>query len=131
MGYAADAFTTESRIPVCSIALIESTSPAPDEDARSALSNFYREFSPKMAQTIVVAEGGGLRGALVRGVGAALSRLAPRRLPFKFVGDVDAACRLVEPHLSKSTGGASELIYRIASLRGLASAPLRDPPRKG
>jgi hypothetical protein len=64
------------------------------------LANFYREFAPTMARQIVVADGGGFRGALVRAVGVTLSTLAPRALPFKFVGHVSDAIALLTRHLS-------------------------------
>jgi hypothetical protein len=93
-------FTVEAQAPISSLAIIERTSPPPHDQDRKLLANFYREFAPTMAMQIVVADGGGFRAALVRAVGVTLSTLAPRALPFKFVGDVTDASALLAAHLS-------------------------------
>jgi hypothetical protein len=93
-------FTIETPAPISSVAIIERTSPPPHDEDRKLLAAFYREFAPTMARQIVVADGGGFRGALVRAVGVTLSTLAPRALPFKFVGHVSDASALLAPHLS-------------------------------
>ena len=125
---------------ISSLAIIERTATPPSDVARTALSKFYREFAPQMNAAIVVAEGGGFRAAFVRGVGVTLSTLAPRALPFKFVGTIEEAATLVTPHLSPVAGGNEALLNQIEELRRqlpelLASAstmfskpPSRPPP---
>jgi hypothetical protein len=101
---------------ISSLAIIEATATPPNHVARAALSKFYRELSPEICAAIVVAEGGGFRAAFVRGVGITLSTLAPRALPFKFVGTVTEATALLAPYLS-TTGGNKALLDQIAGLR--------------
>jgi hypothetical protein len=116
------AFIAEQTHSICSIALIEGTSPAPTDVVRKQLSNFYREFAPSMEKAIVVAEGGGFRAALVRGVGITLSMLAPSALPFTFVGSTREATLLIGKHLSPGAGGTEALQRVVAQVRAEASA---------
>jgi len=111
------AFVAESREPVSTLSIVESTSPAPSDRLRGALSAFYRELAPQMKEQIVVAEGSGFRAALVRSVGLALSAVAPKSLPFKFVGGVEEAAVLIRPHLSPAAGGAAGLQEAIKYVR--------------
>ena len=111
------AFVYESREPVSTLSIVESTSPAPSDKLRGALSAFYRELAPQMKEQIVVAEGSGFRAALVRSVGLALSAVAPKSLPFKFVGGVEEAAILIRPHLSANAGGVAGLQEAIKSVR--------------
>ena len=69
--------------------ILEATSPPPSEPVRSVLAKWSRETVPKMEAAIVVAEGGGVRAAIVRGVCTALTLLAPHRVPFTFASTVD------------------------------------------
>jgi hypothetical protein len=102
---------------ICSIAVIERTSPPPKDDVRALLAKFYRELAPQMSERIVIADGGGFRGALVRAVGLTLSTFAPRALPFRFVASVNEATALVAPHLSLRADGASELQRVLREVR--------------
>jgi hypothetical protein len=111
------AFVAESKQPVSSLAIVESTSPPPSDKLRIALSDFYRELAPQMEEQIVVAEGSGFRAALVRSVGLALSTVAPKSLPFKFVGGVEEAGILIRPHLTPAAGGIVGLQRAIKDVR--------------
>jgi hypothetical protein len=102
---------------ISSLAIVEASSPPPGDVVRQSLSKFYRDLAPQLNTAIVVGEGGGFRGAIVRSVGVALSMLAPRALPFKFVGSVSEATTLVAPHLSLLAGGAASLEEIIVDLR--------------
>jgi hypothetical protein len=102
---------------ICSVAVIERTSPPPKDDVRVLLAKFYRELAPQMSEQIVIADGGGFRGALVRAVGVTLSTFAPRALPFRFVGSVNEATALVAPHLSARAGGEKELQRVLREVR--------------
>jgi hypothetical protein len=113
----ARAFIAQLGGPICSIAVIERTSPPPKDDVRALLAKFYRELAPQMSQQIVVADGGGFRGAIVRAVGVTLSALAPRALPFRFVGSVPEATTLVRPHLSPRAGGEAALQRVLGEIR--------------
>ncbi len=113
----AQGLIAEARAPISSIAVVERTSPPPEDTVRTSLAKFYRDLAPQMKEQVVVAEGGGFRGAIVRAVGVTLSTLAPRALPFKFVGSVSEATTLVAPHLSRSAGGEKALFAVIDGLR--------------
>jgi hypothetical protein len=93
-------FVSEHKEPLNMLTIVEPTSPAPSDKVRASLSGLYRELAPNMKEQIVVAEGSGFRSALVRSVGIALSTIAPRSLPFKFVSSVDEAASMIRPHLS-------------------------------
>lgn len=110
-------FSEELARPICSVAVIERTSPAPPEAVRSSLSRFYRDSASDFAAAVVVAEGGGFRSALVRGVGVALSMLAPKTIPFEFAANVRAAAVIIAPYLSPVAGGASGLERSVEEVR--------------
>lgn len=112
----AQAFIADRSRRTSSLAIIEPTATPPSQEARAALSKFYRELSPDMGMAIVVPEGGSFRAAFVRGVGITLSTLAPRTLPFKFARTVSEASLLLAPHLSPA-GDASALLDQIALVR--------------
>ena len=99
------------------VSIIERTSPAPAESTRRQLASWSSNQVPRMAAAVLVAEGGGFRGALVRGVGVALTALAPHKVPFKFASTVVEAGDLLAPHISSAHGGALELRLAIAELR--------------
>lgn len=105
------------RGPICSIAVVEKTSPPPKDEVRAQLAQFYRELEPQMHEQIVIADGGGFRGALVRAVGVTLSTFAPRALPFRFVGSVAEATALVRRHLSPQSGGEAALQRVLGEIR--------------
>lgn len=123
----ARAFLAEEGVAISSLAIIERTSPPPGDSVRAELSAFYRELAPRMKEQIVVAEGGGFRAAIVRGVGLTLSTLAPRSLPFKFVGTVREATNLIAPHLSPLAGGVEGLERAIEEVRAEFNRSLAAP----
>jgi len=113
----ARAYIAEQKGKISSVAVVERTSPPPGDEVRALLSRFYRELAPQMNQQIVVAEGGGFRGAIVRAVGVTLSTLSPGTLPFRFVGSVNEASVLIGPHLSPVAGGEPALRRVIEGVR--------------
>jgi len=78
-----------------------------------------------MHMSVVVAEGGGFRGALVRAVGVTLTTLMPHSSKFKFVNDLNAAARLIAPHLPPGSGGEDALIRATEELRSMLPVPPR------
>jgi hypothetical protein len=103
--------------PVTCLFVVEASSPPPNDGARKELARFSRDIVRLMALAVIVAEGGGFRAALVRGVGIALTTLMPHRVPFKFVNTVDEALVLLKPHLSQATGGTEALRRALAEMR--------------
>jgi hypothetical protein len=97
--------------------IVERSSPPPGDDGRRNLATFSRDIVKRMSLAVVVAEGGGFRAALVRGVGVALTTLLPHQGNFKFVNDLDAGVRLLEPHLPPSSGGREALVAQVELLR--------------
>jgi hypothetical protein len=113
----AEGLIASSSVPVSSLFIVEPASPPPDDETRKALAAFSRDIVSRMSVSVVVAEGGGFRGALVRGVGAALTMILPHASKFKFVNDVSSAVRLIEPHLVPGSGGAKGLLDAADELR--------------
>lgn len=107
------AFVRASPLPATSLFIVEAKSPSPDDATRKNFAAFSRDIVSQMTLSVVVAEGSGFRGALVRAVGAALTTLLPHRSRFKFVDDLAAAARLLGPHLPTASGGPDALL-RIA-----------------
>jgi hypothetical protein len=71
--------------PASCLFIVESGSPPPEGTARKALATFSREIAAQMVLAVVVAEGGGFRAALVRGVGLALRpQVEIREREFRF-----------------------------------------------
>jgi hypothetical protein len=99
------------------LSVIESSSPAPGDRVRPLLMAFYRDLAPLMRRPLIVAEGSGFRGALVRGVGTAVSALAPSLLPFQFPSSVTDAAATIAPSLSPGSGGGAALIEAVAFMR--------------
>lgn len=99
------------------LSIIESSSPPPTDRVRPLLMAFYRDLAPSMRRPLIVAEGSGFRGALVRGVGTAVSALAPSLLPFQFPASVNDAVATIAPSLSPRSGGAPALVEVVAFLR--------------
>jgi hypothetical protein len=119
------AFISEHSVPLTMLTIVEPTSPAPSDKVRASLSALYRELSPHMKEQIVVAEGSGFRSALVRSVGIALSTIAPRSLPFKFVSSVDEGAAMIRPHLSPAADGVDGLHRAIREVRAqMQGSPL-------
>jgi hypothetical protein len=77
----------------------------------------YRELAPGMRHQLFVAEGSGFRAAIVRGVGLAVSALAPSLLPFKFASSAEDAANTIAPCLSIYAGGAGGILEALAVLR--------------
>jgi hypothetical protein len=126
-------FIEETPGPITCLYIVEPSSPPPNDLARQELATFSRQIVPKMALVVIVAEGGGFRSALVRGVGISLTALMPHRLSFKFVGQVDDALTLLEPFFSPEGGGREGLRSAVGELRqGIRKhqmASAHPPPR--
>lgn len=111
------AFVASSSLPATSLFIVEAKSPSPDEASRKILAAFSRDVVGRMSLSVVVAEGGGFRGALVRAVGVALTTILPHRSRFKFVDDVATAAELLGPHLLAGSGGPEALLRVAAEAR--------------
>lgn len=94
---------------ICSISIVEPTSPPPKDETRRQLAAFFKDITPHSAELLIVNVGGGFRAALIRGVGLALSTLSPKSLPFRFVDSIPTAVELVSRHLSPLAGGPKAL----------------------
>jgi len=117
-------FITSHPGDVSSLFIVERSSPPPDDETRKNFAAFSRDLSAKMNISIVVAEGGGFRGALVRAVGVTLTTLLPHSAKFKFVNDLNVAARLVEPHLR--VGDSQTLLAACEELRAKILSPARS-----
>jgi hypothetical protein len=113
----ANQFVAASSIPATSLFIVEAKSPAPDDETRRNFATFSRDIVAQMRLAVIVSEGGGFRGALVRAVGVALTTILPHRSNFKFVNDVDMAAQLLAPCLAPGTGGAAELVRIVEEVR--------------
>jgi hypothetical protein len=102
--------------PVTYLSVIERSSPAPTEPVRKEFANWSRDVVTKLAVAVMVAEGGGFRAALVRGVGIALTALVPHQVPFKFATSVDEGVQLLARSLPPGVT-AIDLNAAIAELR--------------
>ncbi len=110
-------FIAASAAPATSILVVESKSPSPNDACRKNFAAFSRDLTSRMKMSIVVAEGVGFRGALVRAVGAALSTILPHRSGFKFVDDVSGAADLIAPFLEPNSGGPAALVRAAKEAR--------------
>jgi hypothetical protein len=117
-------FVTRSPLPATSLSIVEAASPSPDDATRKNLATFSRDLVKQMELAVIVAEGGGFRGALVRAVGAALTTILPHRTRFKFVDDVASAAELLAPHLVEGSGGPEALLRVVTECRSKIS-PVR------
>jgi hypothetical protein len=106
-------FLTANSFPATSLFIVEQRSPSPDDETRRNFAAFSRDVVAGMKLAVIVSEGGGFRGALVRAVGVALTTILPHRSNFKFVNDVETAAQLLGPHLVPGSGGPPALM-RIA-----------------
>jgi hypothetical protein len=104
--------------PATSLFIVEATSPPPDDMPRTQFAKFSRDIVKRMSLAVIVAEGGGFRGAIVRGVGVTLTTMLPHRASFKFVNEVPIAADLLDPYLVPRSGGAQELLRAVQELRG-------------
>jgi hypothetical protein len=109
--------------PASSLFIVERGSPTPDDESRKNLAAFSRDVVSRMGISVIVAEGGGFRSALVRAVGVTLTTILPHSSKFRFVNDVASAVRLIEPHLELGSGGAQGLLAAAEELRGKIVAP--------
>jgi len=103
--------------PVSSLFVVERSSPPPEDEARKHFAAFSRDLVARMKIAVVVAEGGGFRGSLVRAVGVTLTTLLPHSSKFKFVNDIVVAANLIEPYMTPGLGGASSLVQAAEHLR--------------
>ena len=110
--------------PASSLFIVERGSPPPGEETRRNFATFSRDVVSRMSISVVVAEGGGFRGALVRAVGVTLTTVMPHRSKFEFVNDLGVAVRLLSPHLPPGLGGAEKLIGVTDELRTKIGMPL-------
>lgn len=101
----------------CSLSIIEASSPPPSEQVRPLISAIYRELAPGMRHQLFVAEGSGFRSAIVRGVGLAVSALAPSLLPFKFASSIEDAADTIASSLSAGSGGVPALLEAVKLVR--------------
>lgn len=108
--------------PASSLFIVERTSPPPDDASRKGIAEFSRDAAKDMSLSLVVAEGGGFRAALVRAVGVTLTTLLPHSSKFKFENDLGTAIRMLEPHLMPGTGGAGGLETAVEELRSKIGA---------
>jgi len=116
---------TSSRDPVSSLFIVERGSPAPDDATRKSVASFSRDIVSRMSISVVVAEGGGFRSAMVRAVGVTLTTILPHSSKFRFVNDVTSASQLIEPHLKPGSGGAQGLLAAADELRAMIGAKSR------
>ena len=100
-----------------SLFVVEPRSPAPEDETRKNFATFSRDIVAHMSLAVIVSEGGGFRGALVRAVGVTLTTVIPHRSHFKFVNDLEVAAQLLKPHLLPGSGGAEALIRTAEELR--------------
>ena len=103
------ALLAERRRDVTYISVIERSSPAPSDTVRRELATWSRDVVTKLAVAAMVAEGGGFKNALVRGVGVALTLLAPHKVPFKFAGTRGGGCGNGRAFLGRKDGWACAL----------------------
>jgi hypothetical protein len=103
--------------PATYLSIIERSSPAPTEEVRRVLAVWSRDVVTKMAAAVIVAEGGGFKNALVRGVGVALTALVPHKIPFKFSSTAAEGIHLISRSLSVEHGGAAALQFAVEEVR--------------
>jgi hypothetical protein len=119
----ADAFCDASSFPATSLFIVESQSPPPEDQTRKNFATFSRDIVSRMSLAVIVAEGGGFRGAIVRAVGLTLTTMMPHRSRFNFVNDIETAAGMLAPHLSPGTSGAAGLVRTVQELRQMVSNP--------
>jgi hypothetical protein len=99
------------------LSVIERASPAPTEPVRRELANWSRDVVSRLNAAVIVAEGGGFKNALVRGVGVALTMLAPHKVPFKFASTVTEASELLARFIPDNAGGPAEVARAVTEVR--------------
>lgn len=118
MNRIANAFIDTSSVPASSLFIVEGTSPPPEQETKKNFATFSRDIVARMSIAVIVSEGGGFRGAIVRAVGLTLTTIMPHRSRFHFVNDVPAAAELLAPHL-QAGGRAAELVRTVDELRNM------------
>lgn len=111
---------------ISSVGIAEATSPSPNREARAEFARFFRAIAPHVDESIVVPLGGGMRGAVIRGVGVALSSMTPGGLRFRFVDNIARAAELAAPHLSPEASGARALEAALEEARVIANTASAD-----
>ncbi|HYQ46931.1 MAG TPA: hypothetical protein VER11_33400 [Polyangiaceae bacterium] len=119
MSNACKALLEQRPAQVTYLSVIERSSPAPTETVRRELAVWSRDVVTKLALAVIVAEGGGFKNAIVRGVGIALTVVLPHQVPFKFTSSVEEGATLLGPFLPADSGGAMALISAVAAGREL------------
>jgi hypothetical protein len=104
------------------ILVIEPQAPPPAHSIRKQLTDFLNEYQPKIIRAIVVPEGGGFRAATVRGVGTAVSLLAPKAFNFSFCETIGDAAMKIGPVI-EPLGGAAALSQVIEQIRADRTVP--------
>jgi len=99
------------------LSVIERASPAPSEPVRREMAQWSRDVVARLSAAVIVAEGGGFKNALVRGVGVALTVLAPHKVPFKFASTVAEASELLVRFIPDNSGGPAELARAVTEVR--------------
>jgi hypothetical protein len=99
------------------LSVIERSSPAPSEPVRRELAHWSRDVVSRLSAAVLVAEGGGFKNALVRGVGVALTMLAPHKVPFKFASTVAEASELLARFIPDNAGGPAEVARAVTEVR--------------
>ena len=110
-------FVAGEPFPATSLFIVEAQSPSPDDETRRNFATFSRDIVSWMKLALIVSEGGGFRGALVRAVGVALTTILPHRSNFKFVNEVETAAQLLGPHLMPGSGGPPALLRIVEEVR--------------
>jgi hypothetical protein len=96
--------------------IVEPQATPPDQSARKQLTDFFETFRDSIARSIVIPEGDGFRSSIVRGVGTAVSLLAPKSFTFSFCGSVEEASAKLRDVL-QPVGGAAPLIQALSEMR--------------
>jgi hypothetical protein len=74
-------------------------------ETRKTLAAFSRDGVSRMSTSVVVAEGGGFRSALVRAVGVTLTTILPHSSKFRFVNDLVVGHRRATLHDEERDNG--------------------------
>lgn len=125
----ASAFVDSGSLPATSLFIVEAKSPSPDDETRQNFATFSRDIVGRMSLAVIVSEGGGFRGALVRAVGVALTTILPHRSNFKFVNDVETAAQLLGHHLPPGSGGPAAILRVVEEVRAKMNEPQNDRQR--
>jgi hypothetical protein len=89
------------------ILIVEPQAPPPPTATRKQLTDFLDLFKEQIIRSIVIPEGGGFRAATVRGVGTAVSLLAPKSFNFSFCESVAEAATKIQQVVAPLGGGGA------------------------